>query len=343
MTQEKKWYWTLIMRLLFPEQRKWVARVLIGAGISMVTGPMWEPYANAALEHYAGFSVPAPNVTAGWVILTLGLVVFIVNEILDRLPGLKMASVEDVADRKSMDILFSSLYMPAFDKFFHFGKLSITYLPALHYFSGLEGFVETASYHVHDKELRRNIDGLHSSLSRALSHGEYFVEMPNAELQKFDSRRDIYIDPNAKRAHDDFVNSVYTAEEHLRNLCRRVCVKYPDFDFSRTNRTALAEYREYYQKKEEEEEEAAVVSKFEFKVLSTILDVEAGPNYPNLSTLAALLTCPQVDVQVALDKLIERNYVAHLYRGTLHQKYTVLVEGRAYYVDNRKQFAGESP
>lgn len=341
MAQEKKWVRALTMRLLFPELRKWVARALIAAGIPTVTGPIWEPYANAALEHYAGFSVPAPNVITGWVILILGLVVFAVSEVLDRWPRITVTSDEDVADRKSMEMLFSNLYIPVLDKFFQYGKRSVTYLPILHYFYGLEGLVQTSTYHVHDAELKSDVDGLYSALSRALSHGEYFVEMPNPELQKFDSQRDIHADPDAKKAQEDFVSSVFGAERHLRSLCRSVSAKYPDFDFSRTDRTALAEYREYYQKKEEEE--AAVISGFEFEVLSTILNVEAGPNYPNLATLTEVLARPRVNVQVALDKLIERGFVAHLYRGAPHQKYTVLKDGRAYYVANREQLGEGAP
>ncbi|AYH27075.1 hypothetical protein N4227_14285 [Yersinia enterocolitica] len=336
MAAKKKWYWTLIMRFFFPEQRKWVARALIAAGIPVVTGPMWVPYANAALEHYAGFSVPDPNVSTGWKILALGLVVFVVNEVLDRRPKDKVASNEDVADRKSMEILFSNLYLPAFDQFFHYGKQSVIYVPVLHYFFGLEGFVQASSYHVHDAKLGSDVHGLHSSLCRALSYGEYFVEMSNADLQKFDSNRDTHVDPDAKRVYEDFISSVSVAEDHLRSLYTNVSAKYPDFDFTRTNQTALAEYREYYQKKAEKE--AAVVSELEFKVLRTILDVEAGPNYPNLATLVAALSYSRVDIQVALDKLLERSFVAHLYRGTLHQKYTVLKDGRAYYASNRKQF-----
>ncbi|WP_409286032.1 hypothetical protein [Pseudomonas protegens] len=335
MAQDNKWYWTLAMRLLFPEQRKWVARALITAGIPMVTGPFWEPYVNAALEHYAGFSVPVPNVFAGWAILVLGLLVFIFNEVSDRRPKKEVTSYEDLADRKSMEKLFSNLYMPALDKFFHFGKLSITYVPILHYFYGLEGFVQASSYHIHDAELKGDVDKLYAALSRALSHGEYFVEMPNVELQKFDSHRDIHADADAYRAHQDFLSSVHAAEDHLRSLYRRVSTKYPDFDFLKTSQAALAEYHEYDQK--QKEEEAEVVSEFEFEVLHAILDVEAGPHYPNLATLAALLTSPRVDVQVALDKLIERGFVAHLYRGMPYQKYTVLKDGRAYYVANREQ------
>lgn len=140
------------------------------------------------------------------------------------------------------------------------------------------------------RKLRSDVDRQHAALSHALSHGEYLVEVPNTELQKFDSWRDIHVGPDAERAHEDFVSSVYATGDHLRSLYRRVSTKYPDFDFSRANRIAFAEYCEYYQKKEE----AAVVS--EFEVLCTFLDVEQGPNYPNLATLAVVLTCPRVDV-----------------------------------------------
>lgn len=62
------------------------------------------------------------------------------------------------------------------------------------------------------------MDGLHAVLSHALSYGEYLVEVPNTELQKFDSWHDIHVGPDAERAHEDFVSSVYAAGDHLRSL-----------------------------------------------------------------------------------------------------------------------------
>lgn len=325
-----------LLRIFFPEQRKWVARTLIVVGISMVSTPVWAPYADAVLKRYADMSVPVgPGAIAGWILLALGLTVFSVNEFLDRRPKPKLVSAEDVADRKSMESLLSTLFLPAMDQFFHFGKLSIIYVPVLHCFYGLEGFVQASNYHIHDQGLKGEVDSLYLALSSALSHGEYFVEMPNEDFQKFDSRRDIYFDPDAKRAHDDFVSSVYSAERNLRNLCTQIRSKYPDFDFNTTNRLALIEYKEHYRKKEESAR--SDVSDVELSVLHAILSMEEYRQYPNLNNLSQTLGSPRVDVQVALDKLIELAFVKHLYPGMPHQKYTVLKDGRAYYVKHKER------
>ncbi len=330
----------MIERYLFPEQRKWVAKVLIVSGLSLLLGPAWVPIANAVLQRYADFSVPETDQSTGWVILVLGLLAFAFNEFLGASRKTEVISAQDVADRNSMKLLFSNLYLPALDEFFHFGKLSITYIPALHYFYGLEGFVRASNYHVHCEQLKREVDGLYAELSKALSFHAYFVEMPNADLQKFDSRRDIYRDHDAKQAHDDFVNAVYAAEAHMRSLCTLVSSKYPDFDFSETNRLALNDYREHYPRQEEAKPMA--LTQFEFSVLRAIVDIESGPNYPNLETLMTELGCPRVDVQVGLDKLIEIDFVKHLYPGLPYQKYTALKDGRAFYVEHRHEMTAQS-
>lgn len=327
--------WILIERYLFPEQRKWVARVLIGTGLYMVTGPLWEPLLNAFLKRYFDLSVPATDVITGWVFFCIGLLVFAFNEFMATRGKTEVISAQDIADRNAMKLLFSNLNLPALDEFFHFGKLSITYMPALHYFYGLEGFVRASNYHVHYEQLKREVDGLYAELSKALSYHAYFVEMPNADMQKFDSRR-----ADARQAHDDFLKAVYAAEAHTRRLCTLVSSKYPDFDFSETNRLALNDYCEHYPRQKEVEPMA--LTHFEFSVLKAIVDIESGPNYPNLETLMIQLDHPMVDVQVALDKLIELDFVKHLYPGLPYQKYTVLKDGRAFYVEHRHEMTEKS-
>lgn len=322
-----------IIRIFFPEQRKWVARILIASAIPMLTGPVWEPYLNAVLRRYGDFVVPNPNVTAGWVLLVCGLVVFAANEVLDRRPKQVRVPVEDVADRKTLLTLFSELHLPTLDQFIHYGKLSITYVPVLHHFHGSEGVVQASNFHLHDRVIKSEVGGLHAALSRALSFGEYFVEMPNEKLQKFDSRRDIHADPRAREAHNDFIQAVYDVETHLRALCAAVRSKYPDFDFEATNRRALDDYKSYYQ------EPSPELSEHEFAVLAEIVRLEEVREAPTLQNLATAMGVPKVDVQVGLDNLTKLGHVKHLYPGGLHQKFTVLPSGRALYIRLRDSFA----
>ncbi len=326
-----------VIRVFFPEQRKWVARILIVSAIPMLTGPIWEPYLNAVLRRYGDLVVPNPNAVAGWILLACGLTVIVANEVLDRWPRKVEISIEDKADRKTLVTLFSELHLPTIDSFIHYGKLSITYVPVLHHFAGLEGVIHASNFHLHDRALKMELDRFHAALAKALSFGEYFVEMPNMELQKFDSRRDVHADPRAREAHDTFLQSVYDTEVSLRALCSMVRSKYPEFDFDATNRRAIEDYRSYHTKPSPE------LSDSEFAVLSEIVQLEEMQQAPTLQNLASALGMPKVDVQVALDKLQEVGHVKHLYPGALHQKYTILPSGRALFVRLRDALRQADP
>lgn len=326
LDEQKIWQ---AIRLFFPEPRKWLARVLVLAGIPMVSGPLWEPYLNALLARYAEVSVPSPNATIGGILLALGIVGVIVNEVLDRRAKRVSVSVEDENDKRTLYGLFSELHLPTLDLFIHYGKLSMTYTPVLHYFSGLEAVVLASKYHIHDRLVQEGVERLYASLSSALSHGEYFTETSNEKLQKFDSRHDVHADPRAREAHDAFIQSVYDTETHLRALCMTVRTKYPDFDLDATSQRALEDYRSY------NEEASAAVSDREFAVLAMIIQLEEVRDVPTLQRLVEALGRPRVDVQVALDKLIKLGQVKHLYPGMTWQKFTALPDGRAYYVRHR--------
>jgi hypothetical protein len=237
--------------------------------------------------------------------------------------------VEDDADKKTLHGLFSELHLPTLDMFIHYGKLSMTYTPVLHYFFGLQAVVEASKYHIHDRQLKEGVERLYASLSKALSYGEYFTETSNEKLQKFDSRQDVHADPRAREAHDAFIQAVYDTENHLKALCMAARLKYPGFDLDATSRQALEDYRSY------NEEAAAAVSDWEFAVLAMIIRLEEVRDVPTLQRLAEELDKPKVDVQVALDKMIKLGHVKHLYPGMTWQKFTVLPDGRAHYVRHR--------
>lgn len=327
--EQKIWQ---VIRLFFPEQRRWAARALLLAGIGMVTGHVWEPYLNAFLAQYLNINVGNPNTTIGGILLASGVFGVIANEVLDRWPKQISVSVEDDADKKTLRGLFSELHLPTLDLFVHHGKLSMIFTPVLHYFSGLEAVVLASQYHLNDCQLKDGVERFYTSLSKALSYGNYFIDTSNEDLQMFDSRHHVNIDLYAPE-HDAFTQAVYDTESHLRALCRAVRSKYPDFDLDDTSRQAQEDYRRY------KEEAAAAVSDREFTVLAKILELEEFRKVPTLQQLAGDLEMLKVDVQVALDKLIKLGHVKHLYPGMTWQKYTVLPGGRAYYVHHRGKVA----
>jgi len=57
----------------------------------------------------------------------------------------------------------------------------------------------------------------------------------------------------------------------------------------------------------------ATVSAFEVSVSGAILSLEDVGQTLNLLTIASVLTCDRLDLKVALDRLIERAFVKHLY------------------------------
>ncbi|EPJ8150511.1 hypothetical protein LJ627_005168, partial [Citrobacter freundii] len=85
----------------------------------------------------------------------------------------------------------------------------------------------------------------YQSCSRAFSYAWYFVETNNPHLQKFGHQHNVHTDPLAKAAHDDFRNAVCEAEGHLKDLCKAVKTKYPDFDMEETSKIAKDEQRSY--------------------------------------------------------------------------------------------------
>lgn len=232
-----------ILRVFFPEQRRWVTRLFLGVGVLLVAGRFWEPFANALLARYFSVRVPVEAATdTGWILIGLGLFVLAINECIDRWPQKATEDLKGGADRKSLVALFSEIHLPTIDMFVHFGKLSSTYFPALHYFYGVEGFVTSANFHMHDQQLRAKCIALYGSLKRALSFGNWLAQTSDSRLLKFDSRHDIYRDPSAKAAHDEFLKAVYETEENIRALCQATREKFPDFDFGVTNKAALDNY-----------------------------------------------------------------------------------------------------
>lgn len=343
MKLDEQQIWRAI-RVIFPEQRKRLAGLLAIAGISLVTGQWWEPYLNAFLARHAEVNVPSPNPTYGWILLVLGIAGVIANEALDRWPTQSKAPQEEskaltqaqarnemeyAADKKTLEGLFSELHLPTLDSFIYRGKLSTVHMPALHYFFGLQGVVQASRFHVYDEQLKEGIEQLYTSLSNALSFGAHFVDTSNPDLKRFDDRRGLHADPQAEEAHEAFIQAVHDTETSLRALCMAVRSKYPDIDLDVTNRRALEDYMRHNSELEAE------VSKEEFAVLEMIILLEERKQLPTLQNLSSALDRRQVDVRVALDKLIELGHVKHLYPGQPWQKYTALPPGCKYYVDHQ--------
>lgn len=319
-----------IYKLLRPEPRKWAARFIITSGVALLTTPVWGPYLEAYLKKEYDLSIIQTPAYTGWILLILGLVVLYANYKVDSKTEVKKEdSAEKKADKKTLYQLFSQLHIPSIDEFFHYGKMSMVYIPVTHYADGLSALINSSRFHLYDKNILESAMALDECLKKSFSLYGYFTETANKNLFKFDSKFRIHSDPEAKKAHDDFTESVYNAEKSLKKLCTYTKETYPDFDFSETDKIALDDYN--YHNSEPQKK----INDFEFSVLSKIIQLEEWGEAPTLNCLASELSTQRVDVQVALDKMISINFAKHLYKGMPHQKYTALPEGRAYYVSNR--------
>ncbi|MNV52177.1 hypothetical protein D3C71_1442570 [compost metagenome] len=234
------------IRIIFPEQRRWLVRVFVGAGVAAALGPYWEPYVIALAKRYLDVQVPtgAPQIT-GWVLLFIGLAIYVRNEYVDHKAKPTVERHEDRTDRKMLVSLFSQIHLPSIDQFVDFGKTDAVYMPALHYFYGLEGHMQSSTFFIHDAQIKELVEALYKSLGGALSHGVYFRSTANEDLKKFDSRHLIGDNPGAEQAHEDFISSIHATERDTRALCGAVRKKFPDFDFTATNAAALVDYRSY--------------------------------------------------------------------------------------------------
>lgn len=241
---DKEQFLDLIKRLFFPEPRKWAARLLIIAGVGTLASPLLGQILMALLGRYTDLKIDT-DPTTGWWLIGLGLMLVVVNFFVDRMIAVKVNPALAASDRAGLEELYSNIHKDTFDAFFHYGRLTYTYVPTLHFYFGIQAFVESASYHFNDSEVKTEVDGFYSGLHKALTKGEYFHEASNDKLMKFDSRHDIYVDPEAKHARDEFLTGVMEGEVHLKNLNQLVKTKFPDFDFKALSDAAFEEYKRY--------------------------------------------------------------------------------------------------
>lgn len=184
--------------------------------------------------------------------IALGLVAAIVlNPIRAHSAALRLIatpageSPEAKKDRETIFKLLSEVHTHTFDSFIYYGRLHFIEDSIFHFWEGINGKVNASNFHLYDEDLRAATLGLHEAWKKSLSFGRYFIGTNNGRLHKFDSRHDIYRDPEAKAAHDAFSEAINEADQYLRSLLAIVHKKFPDIDIEITNSIALADYRSY--------------------------------------------------------------------------------------------------
>lgn len=156
---------------------------------------------------------------------------------------------QDLADQANLRVLFSEMYLPHIETFIARGKQSQVFGPIIHYYAGIQEFVMSAQYQIHDPDLASKVKSFEKSLREALSYLAYFRETSNPDLQVFDSRvHDIARDSAAADAHEDYLQAIYDTERSLHALCAKVSQRFPGLSFQDTNAAALRNYNHYQQK-----------------------------------------------------------------------------------------------
>ncbi|MEW8436921.1 MAG: hypothetical protein AB2689_02090 [Candidatus Thiodiazotropha taylori] len=72
---------TGLISVFKPDITKWLVRIFVTSGIALIATPIWEPYANAAIENYLGIVIPPSTHYSGWFLVALGLVVYYIGHL----------------------------------------------------------------------------------------------------------------------------------------------------------------------------------------------------------------------------------------------------------------------
>lgn len=78
LTDDQRQFLIIVLRIFFPGHRTWIVKTLILSGLAIVVRPFWEPLIEAYLKDKFGVSVPNID-PAGWVLLALGIILYLVN------------------------------------------------------------------------------------------------------------------------------------------------------------------------------------------------------------------------------------------------------------------------
>lgn len=67
-----------VIRMFKPDHRKWVVRIFVLSGISMISPPFWQPWLEIYLEEELNIDLSVAS-TPGWIFIVIGLAIYIFN------------------------------------------------------------------------------------------------------------------------------------------------------------------------------------------------------------------------------------------------------------------------
>ena len=84
-----------IIRIFRPNQRVWIVRIFITSGIGLITHRFWEPWLEAFIKKQLDISIAYTDVP-GWILISIGLIIFFTNSYFDRKSKKEPRFSEDV-------------------------------------------------------------------------------------------------------------------------------------------------------------------------------------------------------------------------------------------------------
>lgn len=237
-------HWIQRIRAFIPPQRRRIASAFIFAGLTTVFVPFWQEIIASFLNKYLEVNSKVP-LGLGIASIIVGIFIFFYSEYIEKRQPEPRISPEYLHDKNCLKSFFEEIHTPTLDYFIHWGKLSTIYLPFLYYFYGMKSFVTSSTFHIYDTKIKNLVCELNQKIELSLSYAPYFKDMPNPDLQKFDSRYDIFLNKQAGEAHKKFKDSIYAIEKLMQELHHEVMERYPGFDFAATNQAAFAKNKSY--------------------------------------------------------------------------------------------------
>ena len=70
-----------LLRIFYPNHKTWLVKTLVITGLGIISRPFWEPILTGLLKKYVEVDIPNTD-WVGWVLLTIGLAVYVLNELM---------------------------------------------------------------------------------------------------------------------------------------------------------------------------------------------------------------------------------------------------------------------
>jgi uncharacterized membrane protein len=139
-------------------------------------------------------------------------------------------------DYESLNAFLGTICIPAFDMTFQtISDSNIIIGDILHYFDGMRAYVDSIDFYFYDDFLSNEIIEFYKSMNKLVSYSNYF----------YSYNRNFKLTTDSTEIEADFRKDAGLAMDKMKSLLNYIKRNYPNIDFVKTNKVALADKKKY--------------------------------------------------------------------------------------------------